>query len=86
MYPSNLNRKKGTGGTIFFLLFLIFGFYFLNSAFTFITLPSLSETISEQVNKWITVAGGFLFLVGAAYYLKAKKLARYSMASTGYNY
>ena len=59
----------GKGGLIGFLVYLILGLYFINSAFNFITLP---EFVSN-VDKWIMFFGGILIIVGGINYLRASK-------------
>ena len=59
----------GKGGLIGFLVYLIFGLYFINSAFNFIILP---EFVSS-VDKWILLIGGILIVVGGINYLRASK-------------
>ena len=61
-------RKKGANIFIF-LLFLIFGLYFINSTFNFITLP---EFILD-IDKWIIFSGGILIILGGFNYFKAGK-------------
>ena len=59
----------GKGGLIGFSVYLIFGLYFINSAFNFITLPEFVFS----VDKWIIFIGGILIVVGGINYLRASK-------------
>ena len=52
-----------------FLVYLVFGLYFINSALEFITLPGFLDSI----DKWILLVGGILILVGGINYLRAGK-------------
>ena len=61
-----MKHKFGKG---IFLLYLIFGLYFVNFAFDFIPLPELIL----DINKWIIFIGGVLILVGGINHLRASK-------------
>ena len=52
-----------------FLLYIVVGLYFINSGFNFITLPDFILNF----NKWITLLGGILIIVGGINYLRAGK-------------
>lgn len=52
-----------------FLVYLIFGIYFINSSLGFITLP---EFISK-IENWIVLVGGILILIGGINYIRAGK-------------
>ncbi|MEK6945934.1 MAG: hypothetical protein AABW63_04035 [Nanoarchaeota archaeon] len=54
---------------LLFVLFLLFGLYFLNYGFGFIALPKGMEV----VNKWIIGIGGVLILLGGINYLRASR-------------
>ena len=45
------------GRIFFFIIYLVFGLYFLNVPFSFIDLPA--------VNDWVVFAGGVLLIIGA---------------------
>ncbi len=60
---------SGKNSFIWFLLYLVFGIFFINQAFVFITIP---EFISN-LDRWITFVGGILILVGGINYLRTKK-------------
>ena len=59
------------GAITIFLLYLVFGLYFIMSAFNFITLPD----IILQFDKWIILVGGVLILIGGINYFRARKKA-----------
>ena len=66
---------KKRGANIFiFLLYLVFGLYFINSTFSFITVPEFVLNI----DKWIIFVGGILIIFGAFNYLRAGKKLRLS--------
>ena len=58
----------GRGSTIMFLLHVIFGLYFINFAFAFITLP---EIVSAS-DKWVFLIGGILIFLGGFNFLRLK--------------
>ena len=60
-------------GVIGFLVYAIFGLYFINSAFNFITLPGFITSI----NQWITLVGGVLIIIGGINYIRAGKKKQY---------
>jgi len=60
--------------TIFFIIYLIFGLYFIDYAFNllsinFLVLPSFLN----NVNPWIILIGGILVLIGGINYLRLAK-------------
>lgn len=57
---------------MFFVIYLIFGLYFINSTFGFIPLPEFVLNI----DKWIIFAGGILIILGGINYLRATKRFR----------
>ncbi len=61
---------KGGAITIF-LLYLVFGLYFILSSFNFITIPE----IILKFDKWIILVGGVLILIGGINYFRARKKA-----------
>jgi len=60
---------KRRGATIGFLLYIILGIYFINSAFNFISLPGFFS----KIDKWIILIGGFFLIGGAINYLRARR-------------
>jgi len=61
-------ERRGGRSTLF-LLYLIFGLYFLNFGLNFIKIPEAFATI----NKWIIFAGGILLIFSAIRYLRARR-------------
>ncbi len=61
-----MKKKRGTLG---FLVYLIFGLYFLNSSLNLITLPD----VVNKIDKWIVLIGGILIIIGAINYLRLRK-------------
>ena len=59
----------GKLGLVGFLVYAIFGLYFVNSAFAFVTLPDFVVGI----DKWLLVIGAGLIFVGGINYLRAGK-------------
>ena len=58
------------GGSVWgFIVYLIFGLYFINYAFSFINLPEFFDNI----DKWITLVAGILLIVGGINYSRAIK-------------
>lgn len=57
------------GAIIVFLLYLVFGLYFITSAFNFFTMPE----IILKFDKWIILVGGVLILIGGVNYFRARK-------------
>ncbi len=60
--------KKGEG-IFWFLLNLVFGLYFINFAFNFVTLPE----VINNINKWIILVGGVLIIIGGVNALRVKE-------------
>jgi len=56
-------------GTIGFLIYVALGLYFINFAFSFVTLPKFVL----EINKWIFFVGGVLIFIGAINSLKKKR-------------
>ena len=54
---------------LLFLIYILFGLYFINFGIEFYTIP---EVISE-FNKWIIFVGGILILLGGVNYLRSSK-------------
>jgi len=65
-YPG---QRRSTSG-FFFIIYLVFGAYFINYAFKFVAIPT--QVIS--VEKWIILAGGILIIIGA---INLLRLGRY---------
>jgi|TARA_B100001079_G_C16245907_1_gene441104 hypothetical protein len=55
------------GGIFWFIVYLVFGIYFINSSFNFIKIP---EVISN-FNQWIILLGGVLILLGGINHFRA---------------
>jgi len=49
----------GGGRLLLFILSLVFGLYFINIPFNFVSLP----VFSEEVGKWIIFFGGVLLII-----------------------
>lgn len=62
-------NRGGSGRMLLFIVYLVFGLYFLNSGLSFITLPGFLEDISS----WISIIGGALLIIGGFFYMKASK-------------
>ena len=63
-------RRSGGGGRgALFLLYLIFGLYFLNFGLNFIKIPESFDTI----NKWIIFVGGGLIVFSALRHLVTRR-------------
>ena len=59
----------GKGAIIGFIVYVVFGLYFINSTFNFISLPEFILNI----DKWIVLVGGVLIVAGGINYLRAGK-------------
>jgi hypothetical protein len=57
------------GGITISLVYLIFGMYFINSAFNFITLPAFMNII----DKWLILVGGLLIFFGGINFWRARR-------------
>jgi len=65
-YPKEKKRN-----IFVFLVYLIFGLYFINSTFDFVILPEFILS----VDKWITLIGGILIIVGGiSYFISGRKI------------
>ena len=64
--------KKRGANMFIFLVYLVFGLYFINSTFSFILLPEFVLNI----DKWIIFVGGILIILGAFNYLRTGKKLR----------
>ena len=58
------------GAFIAFLVYFLFGLYFLNYSLGFVVLP---EFISK-IDKWIILVGAILIIIGAINYLRLSKI------------
>lgn len=57
------------GKIILFLIYVLFGLYFINYAIEFYSIPD----IVSEVNKWIIFVGGILIILGGINYLRTAK-------------
>ena len=64
--------KKRKANMLVFLLYLIFGLYFINSTFGFIAFPDFVL----DVDRWIIFVGGILIIFGAINYFRAARRSR----------
>jgi len=64
---------RGNSGFVSFLIYLLFGIYFINSALSFINLPEFFS----KIDKWIVLIGGFLIIFGAINYFRITRRHRY---------
>jgi len=55
-------------GVIWFVLYVVFGLYFVNSALGFVQIP---ESVAG-FEQWITLIGGILIILGGINHFKAK--------------
>lgn len=55
------------GGIFWFIVYLVFGIYFINSSFNFITIPE----IISNFDSWIILLGGVLILLGGVNHFRA---------------
>jgi len=55
--------------SLWLVIYIVFGLYFINFGLDFVSMPS----IIQDVNKWITLVGGILIIVGGFnYYRRAR--------------
>ena len=59
-----------TQNMVFFVLYLVFGLYFINYALNLVSLPGFFA----DINKWIILVGGLFVLLGG---VNALRLAKY---------
>ena len=59
----------GKGAIIGFIVYVVFGLYFINSSFNFISLPEFILNL----DRWIVLIGGVLVVAGGINYLRAGK-------------
>ena len=57
---------------IIFLVYLVFGLYFINTGLSFITLPEFFTSF----DKWIILIGGVLIIIGSFNYLRTGKKSK----------
>ncbi len=63
-------RGYGRGNSgLFFVIYLIFGLYFINYAVKFVPIPAFMAS----VDKWIILAGGVLIIIGAVNLLRLNR-------------
>lgn len=55
-----------------FIVYLIFGAYFINLSFSFVNIPEFVL----KFNDWIVLVGGILIVVGAVNYLRVSQRHR----------
>ena len=60
------------GAFIGFLVYLVFGLYFLNLSLGFIVLPE----ILTKIDKWIILIGAVLIIIGAINYLRVSNIRK----------
>jgi len=60
------------GAFMGFLVYLVFGLYFLNYSLGFVVLPEFMS----KIDKWIILIGGILIIVGAINYLRLSKIKK----------
>lgn len=65
-----VGEKKGLKSLVF-LVYLLFGIYFLNYGLNFFTFP---EGLSTVVESWIFALGGLLLIIGAINVLRISRL------------
>lgn len=58
---------------IWFVIYLVFALYFVNSALNFLAMPQ----IIQDIDRWITLVGGVLILVGGFNLLRASRYRHY---------
>ena len=64
-------RRSSSG--FFFIIYLIFGVYFINYAFKFVPIPA----VVTSVDKWIILVGGILIIIGAINLLRLNRYSGY---------
>jgi len=60
------------GAFIGFLVYLVFGLYFLNMSLGFVVLP---EFLSK-LDKWVLLIGAILIIIGAINYLRVSNIRK----------
>lgn len=60
------------GAFVGFLIYLIFGLYFLNSALNFVVLPE----VLSKIDKWLVLIGAILIIIGAINYLRVSNIRK----------
>jgi len=63
------------GAFVGFLVYLIFGLYFLNSALGFVALPE----VLSKIDKWFILIGAILIIIGAINYFRLSKIQKLNM-------
>lgn len=73
MFQGNI-PKKDPLKMPFFLIFLVFGLYFLNLVFNFVVLPEILMT-NKMYNQAINFIAGALMIIGGIKFLFSKKIS-----------
>ncbi len=55
-----------------FILYVFFGLYFINSAFFFVEVPNFVEGL----DKWISLVGGLLIIFGSFKFFRVKRRSK----------
>lgn len=72
-YPSSINA-----GTILLVVYVIFGFYFINSYFHFVDISKVIPTSTiSNITGIINVIGGILLVIGGFNLLRIKKASNH---------
>lgn len=66
--------KKGEA-FIVFLLYLVFGLYFITSSLNLVTFPDFMS----KIDRWVILVGGVLIVVGGINYLRARNKFQYQV-------
>ena len=65
--------EKGNGTSVLFFIYAVFGAYFIITSLDLIPLPDFFSTI----DKWITLIGGILIVIGGLNHLRIKRFNRW---------
>ncbi len=60
-------------GILWFVIYLVFGLYFLNSGIGFVNLPGFFQ----EIDKWIIVVGGILIIIGGFNHFRVNRRYKY---------
>ena len=60
---------RGRGMIFGFIVYLIFGLYFINFGIDFIKLPE----VMDKINNWIFIVGGVLIILGGINFFRASR-------------
>ena len=58
-----------TKGVLWAAIYIIFGIYFINQSFSFLTIPEALSTFDS----WFSLIGGILILIGGINHYRASK-------------